>query len=111
MMSFTGYELSNEIRDSVAKFYQDDEISMMMPGMKDFVSVRNENGEKKKIQKRLVLGNLKEIFQQYKDRFPNYRIGFSTFAMLRPQQCVLAGGSGTHTNCVCSCCGFEGNRN
>ena len=30
------------------------------------------------------------------------KIGFSKFAELRPQHCVLAGASGTHAVCVCT---------
>ena len=44
--------------------------------------------------------NLKEAHSLFKaDGNPN--IGFSTFAKLRPQQCILAGPKGTHTVCVC----------
>lgn len=32
---------------------------------------------------------------------PECKIGFSTFAKLRPKECVLAGAAGTHTVCVC----------
>ena len=52
--------------------------------------------------KRLVLGNLKEIYQQFKEKNPNTKIGFSKFAMLRPKECILAGASGTHSVCVCT---------
>ena len=32
---------------------------------------------------------------------PQAKIGFSSYAKLRPQWCVLAGSSGTHSVCVC----------
>ena len=54
------------------------------------------------MQKRLVLCNLKELHQQFKDEYPNEGIGFSKFAELRPKHCVLAGASGTHSVCVCT---------
>ena len=41
------------------------------------------------VQKGLLLGNLKEIYQQFKDQFPAEKIGFSRFAELRPKHCVL----------------------
>ena len=70
-------------------------------GKKDFVSVRQ--GEKRvHIQKRLVLSNLKEAYCDFKDKFPDVKVGFSKFAELRPRHCVLAGGSGTHSVCVCT---------
>ena len=54
------------------------------------------------VQKRLLLGSLKEIYQQFKDQFPVEKIGFSRFAELFPKHCVLAGASGTHAVCVCT---------
>ncbi len=50
---------------SVRNFYYKEDVSRMMPGKKDCVTIL-ENGEKKKVQKRLVLGNLKEIYLQFK---------------------------------------------
>ena len=55
-----------------------------------------------KIQKRLVLGNLKEIYQQFYARNPERKVGFSPFAMLHPKECVLAGNSCTHSVCICT---------
>jgi hypothetical protein len=73
----------------------------MMPGKKDFVSVK-QGGKREHVQKRLVLSNLKEAYQLFKEKFPDEKIGFSKFAELRPKQCVLAGASGTHSVCVCT---------
>ena len=72
-----------------------------MPGMKDFVSVKDE-GNHIHVQKRLVLCNLKEVYCEFKAKFPNENIGFSRFAALRPKQCVLAGAGGTHCVCICT---------
>ena len=85
----------------VSEFYESDEVSRMMPGKKDFVSVKQ--GEKRvHVQKRLVLSNLKEAYLLFKEKFPDDKIGFSKFAELRPKHCVLAGASGTHSVCVCT---------
>ena len=72
-----------------------------MPGKKDFLTVM-ENGERKHIQKRLVLNNLKEVYQLFSEKYPNIRIGFSKFAELGPKEWVFAGASGTHCVCVCT---------
>ena len=85
----------------VSGFYESDEVSRLMPGKKDFVSVK-QGDQRIHVQKRLVLSNLKEAYQLFKDKFPDEKIGFSKFAELRPKQCVLAGASGTHTVCVCT---------
>ena len=42
------------------------------------------------------------MHSEFKSQFPNYKVGFSKFAELRPKHCVLAGASGTHSVCVCT---------
>ena len=54
------------------------------------------------VQKRLILSNLREAYQLFKEKFPHTIIGFSKFAQLHPKHCVLAGASGTHAVCVCT---------
>ena len=71
-----------------------------MPG-KDCVTIL-QNRENMKIQKRLVLGNPKEVYQQFKASNPEKKVVFSKFAMLCPKDCVLAGSSDTHYVCVCT---------
>ena len=72
-----------------------------MPGKKDYVSVRTEEG-RVHVQKRLILCNLRELYKMFKDSYPEERIGFSKFASSRPKHCILAGTSGTHSVCVCT---------
>ena len=97
----SGHPLSPETTDLVTAFYESDEVSRIMPGKKDFVSVK-QGEQHTHIQKRLVLSNLRELYQLFKNKFPNEKVGFSKFAALRPKQCVLAGASGTHSVCVCT---------
>ena len=73
----------------------------MCPGAKDFVVVRDSLGVKKRVQKRLILGSLKETYEMYKQDHENPKVGFSSFCALRPKHCVVAGCSGTHAVCVC----------
>ena len=54
-------------------FYQDDEFSRLLPGSKDVVSV----GYKVHQQKRLLLCNLKELFVEFKNLYPDIKISFS----------------------------------
>ena len=96
-----GHSLGNDTIVLVQNFYESGEISRIMPGKKDCVSIK-VNGTRISVQKRLLLGSLKEIYQQFKDQFPVEKIGFSRFAELRPKHCVLAGASGTHAVCVCT---------
>lgn len=86
---------------TVETFYQNDDYSRMMPGKTDCKSIRRQDGSKEYVQKRLLLCNLKELYADFKTQFPNIKIGFSKFAELRPKFCILAGGTGTHSVCVC----------
>jgi len=96
-----GPSLPPETVIAVCSFYESDDISRIMPGKKDFVSVKKEE-KREHIQKRLVLSDLKVVYREFKEKFPDHKIGFSKFAELRPKHCVLAGASGTHTVCVCT---------
>lgn len=98
-----GKVITKETKKIIQNFYSSDEISRLCPGRKDCLSVKNpETRQKEHLQKRLVLMNLKEAFSLYRENEGNPIVGFSSFAALRPKQCILAGPSGTHTVCVCT---------
>lgn len=99
---FTGQPISDTTRNTVVDFYKDDQVSRNMPGMKDYVSIRTDEGERIHVQKRLILSNLKELYTFFRSEYPEVQIGFSMFASLRPKNCVLAGAAGMHTVCVCA---------
>ena len=93
-------KLPAETMNCVIDFYNLDDVSRAMPGKKDCVSVKI-NGERKKVQKRLLLCTLREAFCHFKDQNPEIKIGLSKFTELRPKHVVLPGSTGTHTVCVC----------
>jgi len=92
--------LGADVTNSIMNFYQSDEHTQIMPGKKDFVSVIVD-GHKIQMQKRLILNNLKELYELFKKDYPEMKCSFSKFASMRPKHCVLAGASGTHSVCVC----------
>lgn len=96
----SGNRLDPEIKEEVLQFFEDDDISRAMPGQRDYVSVNN-NGKRQQIQKRLLLTSLRETYKRYKELSKN-KIGFSTFAALRPKHCKLLNASGSHNVCVCT---------
>ena len=57
-----GKRLATETISSIETFYRHDDISRVMPGKKDSISILRD-GANMNVQKRLVLGNLKEIYQ------------------------------------------------
>ena len=97
-----GKKITEDEKQKVTDFFEDDSVSRQCPGKKDCISVREPDGSKVQKQNRLVLSNLKEAYELFKDRAENPKIGFSTFCSLRPKHCKLAGSSGTHSVCVCT---------
>lgn len=84
--------LDESTKSSVRNFYEDELVSICLPGKKDVV---------RGSQKRLLLINLKEAYEEWKKSNNGVKCGFSKFAALRPKHCLLAGASGTHSVCVC----------
>lgn len=87
--------------DRVREFFESDEFSRMCPGIKECVAIRNEKGEKVSKQKRLLLTNIREMYVEYKHRYPEDKIGFSKFCELRPRWCVTVTAPGSQSVCVC----------
>ncbi len=58
-----GHCLTQTTVHVVVSFYNNDSSSRMMPGKKDFVSVKGDHG-REHVQKRLILSNLYQNFKQ-----------------------------------------------
>ena len=71
-----GRALPLEIEKLVKTFYGRDDISRMMPGMKDFVSVKNDDGTRSHVQKRLLLRNINELYAQFTAEHEGMKIIF-----------------------------------
>ena len=93
-----GKSLPQQHIDVIVNFYKSDENSRQMAGKKDYVSIKKNVHE----QKRLVLCNLHELYVAFKEQNPDVKVGFSKFCALRAKSCVIAGKSGTHSVCVCT---------
>lgn len=58
-----GKKVSPEIEKRVIDYYFNDEISRLLPGKKDYVSVKPaDGGPREHKQKRLLLRNIKELY-------------------------------------------------
>ncbi|KAJ8684788.1 hypothetical protein QAD02_020581 [Eretmocerus hayati] len=60
-----GQVLPDGTVESVGDFYNRDDVSRLMPGMSDYVSVKTKDGKREHVQKRLLLRNLNELYAQY----------------------------------------------
>jgi len=99
--SRVGKVLPQTTVEKVIEFYNSDINSRIMPGMKNAIFLMIDD-KRTMVQKRLLLLNLKELHALFKDSNPKYDVSFSTFAKLRPRNCILPGASGTHSVCVCT---------
>lgn len=52
----------------IINFYTSDEYSRQLPGMKTVKSVKQPSGKRLKIQKDLLLINIKELYAEYKKK-------------------------------------------
>lgn len=98
----TWQSLSETDLSKVTLFYYSDEISRLLPGIKDCVSVKDDmTGKRILKQKRLVLCNLREAYILFKELHQDLKLGFTKFTELRPKECILADHCGSHNVCVC----------
>ncbi|KAJ8671558.1 hypothetical protein QAD02_002817 [Eretmocerus hayati] len=98
--SKSGKVLNSEVLEMIQDFYTSDDKSRIQPGKNDYVPVLI-NRERVEIQKRLLLCNLRECYQNFNDEHPEVSVGFSGFAEAHLPYVILPGATGTHTVCVC----------
>ena len=88
-----GKPLPASTAEKVQFFYEDDAHSRLMPGRKDFVTIK-KNVHK---QKRFLLCNLHELYVLFKEQNPVLKIGFSKFCSLCPKWCITVGSTDTQS--------------
>lgn len=96
-----GRKLAECIVIAVKEFYMSDFASRILPGMKDCLTIKLNNKQKIKIQKRLLLSNLKDLHAEFRKKCPDSKLSVSKFTTLRPLECIPVGQSGSHNVCVC----------
>lgn len=97
-------KIPEEIKNLIINYYRDDSNCYICPGEKQCISVRDDDGNKKKESKKLLGFTLDELYNNflhdYTDKLEVIP-KFSYFASLKPRDCVFAGDPGTHSICVC----------
>ena len=94
----TGKVLPQEMVTTAKDFYTNDKYLRICAGKKECITVK-VNNNKEKLQKRLLLLNIGELYLEFKKLNPNVKIGFSKFCELRTKQVVNINSSGKV--CVC----------
>ena len=64
-------------------------VQRAMCSFTDYVSVKGVDRSHGRKQSFLILFNLKAAYQNFKEKHPTIKIGFSKFAEFRPKECVL----------------------
>lgn len=67
--------LNPETEILVKNFYESDDISRLLPGVKDCMSVKI-NDKKVLVQKRLILCNLNELYDLFKTQYPDVKLAY-----------------------------------
>ncbi|XP_063381046.1 uncharacterized protein LOC134667550 [Cydia fagiglandana] len=98
-LSRGAYGLDGKIINDIHTFYQREDISRQAPGLKDYITVGNERGEKEKIQIRHLYSSVSETYGLFVEEFGNI-VGRSKFAELRPKHVYLSNKL-PHNVCLC----------
>ena len=80
--------LSEDDVNLITDFYYRTDIVYTLPGMKDEMTVW-EKGVKSKLRKYYLVMFLKEVYELFKNCYPDVTVGFSKFASLRPRNVFL----------------------
>lgn len=93
-----GYE---KLSSTIVEFFECDEISKQLPGMKDCVS---SNGEK--AQKRIMMMSMEQALGVFKEMFPEQNCSYSKLCKERPKH-VIKFMEIKHETCICNYCENE----
>ncbi len=93
-------QLVDKLKNDVQNFYLRDDISYRLPGKKDTIVVKEDDGSKVTYQKRILFNNLRENYELFKEENKNVNLIRSSFAELRPSF-VVPKVALAHRSCLC----------
>ncbi|CAF4073123.1 unnamed protein product, partial [Rotaria sp. Silwood2] len=96
----TTVQLADKLKNDVHNFYLRDDISYQLPGKKDTIVIKDDDGSRVTYQKQILFNNLRETYELFKEENDNVYISRSSFAELRPPF-VIRKAALTHRNCLC----------
>ena len=86
----------------IIEFLERDDNSRMMPGKKDFKTVRGKEGlGKEKKQKRILNDYMKNLHEKYLAEFSQRKISLAMFCRFRPAYLLLVNFASRNV-CLCS---------
>lgn len=81
------------------QFYNRSENYVILPGKKDVMTI-NVDGGKKKVQKRVFVKSLEEMYREFMRENPNVKLGISHFLKLYPKDILSFTKMPSHS-CLC----------
>ncbi|CAF1582205.1 unnamed protein product, partial [Didymodactylos carnosus] len=96
----TSVQLSPKLKKDIYNFYVRDDVSYQLPGKRDTIVVKDDVGQKTTYQKRVLINNLRENYELFKEENKNVDLSRSAFADLRPPF-VVCKAALAHRVCVC----------
>lgn len=96
-----GKPLNQETENKILSIYTDQELTRELPGERNTISIKDEQGEKTYHQKHLLLMNVRELYHEYKVKYPDHPVSLSKFVSLRPKYCITVDSNDTTSVCVC----------
>ena len=97
--------LSIELKKTVIKFYNTDEVSYQMPGKRDYITLKNDYGQTITLQKGILLFSIREVYQLFlaekSNNNTNFSLSMTAFRDLRPSN-ILVQSHMSQRNCLCS---------
>ena len=95
-----GKMIAEDIKNKIRELYNRDDVSRWTPGKQEYVTTRNEIGEKIKMQKRYLQLTCDELYKVFKQEYPELVVGRSMFYSLRPVNVILSSNT-PHSTCHC----------
>lgn len=93
-------QLGDKLKTDIYNFYVRDDISYQLPGKRDTVVAKKDDGSKVTYQKRILLNNLRENYELFMEENKTISLSRSSFADLRPPF-VVPKAALAHRNCLC----------
>lgn len=95
-----GHAMPEVVVNAVKDFYSDDMTARIYADTRKYKIVKNADGTKQKVQKRLLLLNLKDAHSLFKRKYPEISISLSKFCNLRPSH-IETVSEKDHSVCCC----------
>jgi hypothetical protein len=95
----SGKDLNKFAAEILKRFYNNDKVSRIMSGEKNYISVEISVV---RIHEQKRLCSLKKLYCHFKNSCPGVKVDFVKSEFLHPRNCIMAGASGAQCMSVCT---------